>query len=81
MGRKIFSNAFILELKYNINNFDDDKLNKLYKILFDSLYSDIVPESTRSKGDTSYLDRELNFIKKYPKKFLKKKSKKKLKVY
>ena len=25
LGRKIFSNAFILELKYKINNFDDDK--------------------------------------------------------
>jgi hypothetical protein len=76
-GRKIFDNIFILKLKYNINNFKDEKLNKLYKQLFDSLYGDIIPESTHLRGDTTYLDSELNFIKIHSNKInnLKKKTK------
>ena len=70
-----------MKLKYNINNLEDEKLNNLYKQLFNHLYGDIIPESTHLRGDRTYLDSELNFIETHSKKFnnkekLKKKSKK-----
>tara|TARA_B110001469_G_C9478844_1_gene240170 strand:- start:60 stop:617 length:558 start_codon:yes stop_codon:yes gene_type:complete len=81
-GRKLFDNIFILKLKYNIINLDDEKLNKLYKQLFTHLYGDILPESTQLRGDKTYLNSELNFIEIHSKKFnnvekLTKKSKRK----
>lgn len=83
-GRKIFNNIFMLKLKFNINNLNDEKLSKVYKLLFDNLYGDLLPESTHLRGDGEYLDSELNFLKIHSKKItnleksLRKKSKKKL---